>query len=51
LLKKKGTESDRSVHFYFPIGLDNGQQNQIIVDTFGFAVKFEEFEKGCVTAQ
>ena len=41
-LKKKGTESDRSVHFYFPIGLDNGQQNHIIVDAFGFAVKFED---------
>ena len=53
LLKEKDTESDRSVHFYFPSGLDNGQQttNHIAIDASGFASKFEEFEKGCTPAQ
>jgi hypothetical protein len=53
LLKEKDTESDRSVHFYFPNGLDTGQQtsNHIVVDAYRFADKFGEFEKGCTSAQ
>ena len=49
LLKEKDTESDKLVHFYFPSGLDNGQQtsDHVIVDASGFAAKFAEFEKGC----
>jgi len=53
LLKEKDTESDSSVHFYFPSGLGNDQQtsNHIIVDASGFATKFVEFETGCASAQ
>ena len=53
LLKEKDTESDRTVHFYFPRGLNNGQQtsNHIVVDASGFTAKFAEFEKGCASAQ
>jgi hypothetical protein len=51
LLKEKDTESDKSVHFYFPSGLDNGQQtsDHVVVDASGFAAKFAVFEKGCTS--
>ena len=51
LLKEKGADSDKSVHF--PSGLDNGQEtsNHIAVDASGFAARFAEFEKGCTSAQ
>jgi hypothetical protein len=53
LLKERDREADRSVHFYFPNGLDNGQQtsNHIVVDASGFATKFEEFENDCTSGQ
>jgi hypothetical protein len=53
LLKEKESESDRSVHFYFPSGLDNDQQmsDHIVIDASGFAAKFAEFEKGCASDQ
>jgi hypothetical protein len=36
LLKEKDTESDKSVHFYFPSGPDNGKQtsDHVVVDAF-----------------
>ena len=45
LLKDKDTDSDKSVHFYFPSGLDNGQRasDHVVVDASGFAAKFVEF--------
>jgi hypothetical protein len=51
LLKEKDTDSDESVHFYFPSGLDNDQQtsDDIVVDASGFATKFEEFESDCTS--
>ena len=53
LLKDKDTDSDKSVHFYFPSGLDNGQpaSDHVVVDASGFAAKFVEFEKGCTSPQ
>ena len=53
LLKEKDAESDRSVHFYFPNGLDTGQQtsNHIVIDATGFAGRFSDFEKGCNSPQ
>jgi hypothetical protein len=53
LLKEKDTGSDRSIHFYFPSGLDSDQQalNHIVVDTSGFAAKFAEFENDCTSPQ
>ena len=49
LLKEKDAGSDRSVHFYFPSGLNTGQQtsNHIVVEASGFADRFPDFEKGC----
>ena len=49
LLKEKDAGLDKSVHFYFPSGLDNDQQtsDHIVVDASGFATKFEEFERSC----
>ena len=51
LLKEKDTESDKSVHFYFPSALDNGQQtsDHVVIDASGFAAKFAVFEKGCTS--
>ena len=51
LLTKKDAESDKSIHFYFPRGFDNGQQasDHIVVDASGFAAKFVQFEKGCAS--
>ena len=51
LLKEKSANSDKFVHFYFPSGLDNGQQtsNHIVVDASGFAAKFAEFENDCTS--
>jgi hypothetical protein len=53
LLKEKDTDADRSVHFYFPNGLGNGQRtsNHIVVDASGFAGKFEEFDNHCTSGQ
>jgi hypothetical protein len=41
LLKEKSANSDKFVHFYFPSGLNNGQQksNHIVVDASGFVAK------------
>ncbi len=51
LLKEKDADSDRSVHFYFPSGLDDSPQtsNHIVVDSSGFTTKFEEFESDCTS--
>jgi hypothetical protein len=53
LLKEKDTDSDKSVHFYFPSCRDKGQQtsDHVVIDASGFAVKFAEFEKGCTSPQ
>jgi hypothetical protein len=53
LLKDRDMESDRTVHVYFPNGIENDQQtsNHIIVDASGFGGKFSEFEKGCASDQ
>ena len=52
LLKEKDTGSDRSVHLYFPNGVvDQQTTNHIVIDASGFASKFEEFEKGCISPQ
>jgi hypothetical protein len=53
LLRRKDSESDRSIHFYFPNGLDSGQQtlDHIVVDATGFASKFGEFENDCTSGQ
>ena len=47
LLKEKDTDSDKSVHFFFPNGLDNGQQtsDHVVIDASGFTGKFAVFEK------
>jgi hypothetical protein len=51
LLKEKSANSDKFVHFYFPSGLNNGQQtsNHIVVDASGFVAKFAEFENDCTS--
>ena len=53
LLKERDTDSNKSVHFYFPSGLDKGQQtsDHVFIDASGFAAKFAEFEKGCTSRQ
>jgi hypothetical protein len=53
LLKEKDTDSEKSVHFYFPSGLDMGQPmlDHVVIDASGFAAKFAEFEKGCASPQ
>jgi hypothetical protein len=53
LLKEKDTDSDKSIHFYFPIGPDSGQQrsNHIVIDAAGFADRVRDFEKGCASPQ
>ena len=53
LLKEKGAESDKAVHFYFPNTPDDSQQSSshIVVDAAGFADRFMDFEKGCTLPQ
>ena len=46
LLSEKDTQSDKSVHFYFP---SQQASDHIAVDASGFAAKFVEFEKGCAS--